>query len=292
LALNDEAINRLAANLVKMEVSAERLSQEQLTKVIAEELYIFDLDKQRVAVSAKTFCTELNQRFVRRLPRSPADVRRAVEDQVVEQLDLGEARTLKIDQNWQFVEDRKGYTALTALDLFERQEIQPFISIELSELEKYYASHSADFIQTVQVKGRLIEFPDQEEAVRWMQTLPGAAEPSLAGVGEVALTRGQPPLGFEKFEQTLFDSPPGYTVGPVERHGKFCCLQKISDLERGPLSFEAAKPAIRSIYVRIAVERQEQQLARALMTKQQPRVYVEACDLKWLATMAGQSDER
>jgi len=84
------------------------------------------------------------------------------------------------------------------------------------DLVDYYRSHAAEFVQTRRISGRLATFPNREKALEWMQAPPLTSAHSLAGTEEITLVRGEPPpAGFERRDRELFESPPGFIVGPV-----------------------------------------------------------------------------
>jgi hypothetical protein len=74
-----------------------------------------------------------------------SDLRRQCEDMAQEELDYRAAKELGIDRTAQFTEDRKGFTGLQVLDLYEREALAPHIAIPSRQVELYFDEHRSDF---------------------------------------------------------------------------------------------------------------------------------------------------
>lgn len=271
--LDETTVGKLAAVLARLDPANELIPP---AAVPAGTLYHFEPAGRPVDVTTLNWVTRWNGQFIRHVPRSVAEVQTAAEDDAAWHLDLRAARALGIDRTPQFVEDRKGYAALQALDYYEQHELAPAIAIPDAELHAYYDAHRDTFAQTLRVSGRLIAFPDEEKALAWLRAR-GPSGPE--GAENIALARPQVPPGFEAFEGAIFEAPPGFPVGPVSRDGRFYCFQKSADLERGTAPFEQVRETVRRALLRGALDQREQQLAAQLALAHPAKINVTAAEL-------------
>jgi hypothetical protein len=130
--------------------SSDAKLDELPTRPMAEAvLFTYRLDGRTVPVSAGTFRQRFNELYLRKYPRTLAELRLRGEDLVVEEMDFAEARVAGIDRSTQFVEDRRGFAGFQALELFEKEEVRRRLapSQTIDALELQLASEFADRTQ-------------------------------------------------------------------------------------------------------------------------------------------------
>lgn len=244
LALAEPAAERLAARLAALPAGTTQIPAEAADRAA---LFAYDLGAGRVEVSGERFATYFNGLFIRRLPRNAADLRRAVEDSVIEECNLREARERGLDRTPQFIEDKRGFAGLQALELFEREQLLPAAKIGAEELERYHRENAAEFMRPVRGAGQLAVFADAAPAARW--STEGADPAKLATLArsttrcEVSRTLAVP--GLESFTEVLLTLPDGKSFGPMARGEEFLVFAKERTLERAVVPLAELAPEIR-----------------------------------------------
>ncbi len=281
--------NGAAARLATVLAAAGIRNELAPTTTLSDEpLYRFEIDGVQIAVTSRALGEHLNGEFMRHLPRSAAEVRSAAEDDAVHQLDLRAARALGIDRAPQFVEDREGYTDLQVLNAYELHQLAPAIAIAPADLQAYYDAHKADYVQTLRIRGRLVSFPDQPAAIAWMQSSPSPNAPAPDGTTTLIVERGHIPPGFEPFEQPMFEAPPGFVAGPVERDGQTYCFQKMETLDRGVAPLDLVRETVRNAVLRAALDRRETELGAELLRAHPAKVTIDPSELMARTTLPQQ----
>jgi hypothetical protein len=97
-------------------------------------------------------------------PRNAIDVRTQVEDFVVAEYDLAEAKRLGLDHTPQFLEDRRNFALNQALALYEQEVLSKIISIQSDELTTLYQTDLQRYSSPVEVTGTLFIYLDAEES--------------------------------------------------------------------------------------------------------------------------------
>jgi len=261
LVLNPDAV---AALQLRLSTLPEATSQIPVSAADGGELFRFELEGATTVVTTEDYGRHFNALFIRRLPRTAAELRAGVEDFVLEELDVREARARGLDRTPQFVEDRQGFAHFQALELFEKEQVLPGSGLGETEIERYYRGHPAEFTRTVRVRGRLVTFREGEAAARWAAGGPVDAEALRAagGAGELCeVTRERGVAGLEELRNVMIDLPAGQRLGPLRRGADFVVFLKEEVLESGLIPLADAAPSIRATLERAYLDTAERRLA-------------------------------
>lgn len=241
-------------------------------------LFRYEADSTLIEVTVKAFAHHFNQRLVRRLPRDFGQVRSAAEDMALEELDFRAARQRHIHESLKFVEDRRGFMATRALELFEREVLAPQVSVGPAEIERYYRAHEIDYRRTTKVRGRLVSFATVEEALAWLNqsTRQSSAEafpdPHPLTTADVEMDAGHPWPGFEAWQEMIFQGPVGTTpIGPVLSGDRMVVFTKTSNLATELIPLPELTDTIRAALLRSALDARIVELAQELA----PQIRVE-----------------
>ena len=199
--------------------------------------YIRDGEPQ--AVSIREWIEYFSALFIRSIPTSNTDLERSIEDVVVAEADIRAARALGIDQEPQFVEDRKHFLNAQALDRFEREKLLPNITLSEGEIETYYQQHQEMFRQPISAGGMLLRFQDQETAMRWLQSyrLDERNDALATSVEEVEVTAEHPIPALKPLTRPILWSQEGQPIGPVPIEDSIVIFLKQSSVTKPtPLS--------------------------------------------------------
>lgn len=235
----------------------------------AAELLTYRNENARVAVSVETYRQSFNDRLMRRVPRSPDELKAALEDYVVEELNLTLARAQGLDQTPQFVEDRRGFAGLQTLDLYEREVLAPKIEITPTEVARYYQAHAAEFANLGPIRGRLFSFRDLKAAAEWVQryrTAGSVAGPAAAVVAEraVEISPERPLPGLGNIHPLAMHAAAGSAIGPLPAGGLYHVFVKEPAGETNPAELPLVQETIRFRLLRESLEAREDALAAEL----------------------------
>ncbi len=222
---------------------------------------------KRVSVSIEAYRRWFNDRMVRRIPNSKADLYASIEDYVVEELSLEVARASGADADRQFAEDRKGFAAIQALDLFEREVLAPAISIGDADIEQYYSTHGSEFQRTTGVGGRKLTFGNVKDAGDWIykHQRPGTYDEmqNVRAISneEVEISQDHPIADLASSQQGIMMSPPGTVFGPFRTGETWLVFVKEKNIALDMVALPAVKEVIRSKLLRPLLDRREGALA-------------------------------
>jgi hypothetical protein len=226
----------------------------------------YHLAGQTITISLDAYRRMFNELYIRRLPRQAKDFRHDVEKMVLSELNLRAARMDHMDELPRFVEDRRGYAGLQALDLFEREVLASHGSISQSEIAQYYRGHVEEFLRVTRIRGRWLEFPSALGALLWIQRrekqLDPGHDPAVPLVDrEVELSLEAPPLGLERSIHTIFSSPMSAKAGPFSCGLVHVVFIRQANLASSPEPFAQSSGVIRQILTRRAWDKRELMLA-------------------------------
>jgi hypothetical protein len=270
LEIDSEALATLELLVQRSQVLNNYISLPDAEPQAGRKLYSYQLGGDLRLVTVAEFVGKVNERFVRRVPRTPTEIWKLVQDLVVEEYDLAEARSLGLDATPQFTEDRAGFAGFQALDLFERENGMPHVAVTSAEIEQYYRDNARLFLRTVRVAGRRLCFGSASAAFEWTRRAPAPATMLTAA-----------PLGvrvepFELRAGDQFDGAPPQWGEMLMRckDGAFLPLAptnegqvivvKDRDMESRPIPLDEVVGFIRARLVRHALERERLELARQL----------------------------
>ncbi len=193
-----------------------------------------------------------------------------MEDHVIAELDLMRARIEGLDATPQFVEDRRGFLALQALDLFEREVLVPKIEITTDEIARYYQTHAVEFANAGPIRGRLRSFHELKAAVDWLQRYRAdgtATDPTVVAEREVEVSEERPLPGFENLRLLALHSPAGSAVGPLSSGGQFHVFVRDDLPEINLAQLPKVQETIRFRLLRQKLDASIRDLARDLSTR-------------------------
>jgi len=243
------------------------LPQQQLAENI---LFRHNIGRESIAVSVETFRRHFNEQYVRSAIADLSHLREHCQDMAMEELDFRTAKAEAIDCTPQFAEDRQGFAGFQILDLFEREKLVPQITIERTQVERYYGEHASEFMQPIRIRGLLLEFTTAEDASSWrartISTGDAIRPPRGSRTNEREIEVGitEPVPGFDVLHSLLFACPEGSTIGPIQNGYSFACFVKERNLVIAPKPLELADATIRGILLRQALDAQELKLALEL----------------------------
>jgi len=233
-------------------------------------LFHYRVDNSEITVCVETYRRHFNELFIRKVPRTLAELRLSAEDFVVEEFDFRAAKAQGIDTTAQFVEDRRGFLGFQLLDLFEKEVLVPQLHTDSEEIERYYQEHQADYLRAARIRGRLLEFKTAEDAYAWRQQHADANASIVATAiptsdKEVELSDDHPFPGLESVQKMIMRSPDGARFGPITHAESAIIFIKQADVTRSLMPLPTVTDAIRGILARQALNKKEQQLAGELV---------------------------
>lgn len=267
LTWDDTSTNQLVEILANLQTPNNEIPPETIRAVGPTTLFRYHLGPETITVSSADFCRSFNSRYVRKIPRTTVDVKEAGEAMVIEERDYREARALGIDRTAKFAEDRLGFAGFQVLDLYERKNLMPAISIEPVSIDRYYREHQADFRRVTRVRARRLEFHSLVEAQAWRRQQ-SAGPAAIPGIGDapfssedVDVVVGQTIPGFENLADEIFRSPEGFVLGPVPARGAYLCIIKLKNVESAPVPLDFVREEIGRILMRQALDSSEAAMA-------------------------------
>lgn len=230
-------------------------------------LFRYHLQKRAVAVDVGTFCRHFNSLLIRRIPRTMAQLQESAADMAMEDLDLGAARALHLDETPRFEEDRHGFAGYQMLDLFEKETLRPQIRISAAQIEDYYRAHTAEFSRPTAIRGRLLKFSSMKDAGLWAQravshelsSVNPDIHPLLDEETKVPGRRLPPPLA--AIQSLILQSPDNSRFGPCLYHGCGFVFIKEVTMATGRWPLSKVSGLIRGTLMRRRLDARERVLA-------------------------------
>ena len=194
-------------------------------------------------ISALDFVRDFQQGIARVSPRDVKSLSDEIEDIVIAEYDLAEARKLRLDQTPQFLEDRHNFALNQALALYEQKLLSTQITISPGELVTYYRTNIQRYGSPMEVSGVLRIFSDLESARRGLSSaLSGTDHGLMFAPPEVidpfVIRRDGPPLSADVPYQFLASAPTDQSYGPFARDGKYVIFLKRVTGEHAPMPLE------------------------------------------------------
>jgi hypothetical protein len=203
--------------------------------------YVREGESRRI--TAVDFVHDFQQGVARLAPRDAASLQGQIEDIVIAEHDLGEAKRLGLEQMPQFLEDRRGFALIQALGLYEQEVLLPRLAISPDDLRAYYEANRARYATPAEVTGVLFVFSDLVAARRSLE--PGA---SLAPdqVLDPFVLRRDAPLPLDNVPYAfLASAPAGGRYGPFSYGSRHAVWLKRGTGERVPRRFEQVEAEVR-----------------------------------------------
>ncbi len=267
LALDTAASEQVFHLCRDVPISSANLPEIQNAALAATTFFRYWDGAKTIEVSVDAYRRWLNDKIVRRIPNSATDLRESVEEYVVEELSLRSMRAEGLDTDPQFSEDRRGFTALQALDLYEREVLAPQLKIDKDDIERFYSLHLTEFRRTTRVGGRLLTFDSSKNAAACIQGFMNGdrAIPNrkTAAVSDcyVEITWDHPVRGLEMIQDEIMQSPNGSVLGPLSYGQFYLVFVKVQNMETGVMPLAMVENAIRGRLLREALDAREQELA-------------------------------
>jgi len=231
-----------------------------------KELFTYRFGLQRKSITVGAYRDYIDDLFVKRIPSNMEELRWDVENLVIRERDLLDARAARVDQSAKFIEDRRGFAAYQALDLFEKEVIAPEIKIDAKAVEDYYLAHNSDYRITNEIAGRLLRFRNASQASAWLRSTNVDCSNKLraAVVSDtmLRLKRDEVMPELESLKSMLLGIPEGGKLGPLMLdRGSYAIFVKVKDLSQAPIPLEIAAKSIREILLRQEIDTKERALA-------------------------------
>jgi hypothetical protein len=235
-------------------------------------LFTYRRDNKQVDVTGGNFRRSFNDQMMRHIPRSQSELKAAMEDHVIRELDLWLARAKGLDESPQFIEDRLGFTRIQALDLYEREVLSPKIEITPDAITRCFQANPTEFSYPGPIHGRLHSFPDIKSATDWValhRTDGATTKPATATRTDrnVVLSREQPLPGLESLYLLAMASSAGEAIGPLPADGLYHVFVNEGAAERNPLVLPQVQEAIRLRLLRASLDARIRDLARELVSR-------------------------
>ncbi len=248
---------------------------EVSSDAIAQKSFFHYLDgPKQVSVSIGEYCRWFNSEIVHRIPRSESELRDSVEDCVGEALSLEFARAQGLDSEPKFAEDRRGFAALQALDLYEKEVLAPQLGFQTSDVERYYTLHAEEFQEVTSVEGRCLVFPSIGEAEAWLKQYTKGAEKgfrpnqfTVLSDTRIEISRGRLAPGLEMIQPTILRSSNGAVFGPFLRGSTSQIFIKERNLSANTVPLSLVESTIKEKLFRKPLDTRERELAVELASQ-------------------------
>lgn len=265
--VNSPLLQQLAEQCARA-IEGGEMKAEAVRPFQTEALCHYTIGSEDFRISAETFRRSYNRRLIKSSLRSALDLRRALEDIVVGEIDLRSARAQGIDRMPQFVQDRLGFAGFQVLDLYEKEVLIPKLKFTSSEIAAYYQRHRSEFERPVKIEVQLLTFSSGIEAAKWLSPPARPQEirdPSIPlGNERLELTETNSLPGLEAMQPVLFQCQEGTKLGPVMRNGTAVVLVRGKTLERAAAALENVFESIQKRLTRSSLDRSECALAPQL----------------------------
>jgi hypothetical protein len=271
-----ETANRVVDVCANLNGNAYIIPEDSMNSFINLPLFRFMVGSELKIVTTHEYAAYFNDQFLRSIPRDLPALRKSAEDMAVAELDIRAARKMGIDQTEQFQEDREGYSALVALDLFEKDILLAQLEETGPDVLKYYIDHKLDFEQVSRIGARLVYFAKLDDALTWNQqrlNLYSVKAKDDVGVGIpvsdsiIEISRSKAITGLEWLQNAFFGASPGTTIGPIKSGKLILLFIRRENLATGMIPFDQAAPHIRPIIERRLLDAREVGFSEELRTR-------------------------
>jgi hypothetical protein len=207
------------------------------------QLASYDDDGRTAKVSVMVWCDFFNSLFMKKIPRISSETVESLRSLVQEELGCREARRQGLDQAPQFAEDRRNFRYYQALDLFEKEILQPQIVVSSEEIGATYQDHAEKYRRPWRAKGSLLHFASSDDALSWLNfhTMGTAADnsrrsPDPRSSEPCVVSSDHPAPGLEAQTDTILFMPDGRPLGPFPSgQGAIVFLKETTELRVAPL---------------------------------------------------------
>ncbi len=203
----------------------------------AASLASYSLDGHRCHLTALDWLRRHNRGFIRMRPRSLNDLEVSVRAMIVAELDLAEAQKRGLDRAPRFLEDRRNFLYLQALELFEKERLAPSIVITDGELESCYGEQAHRYRRTVAAWVRIHPSP------------PEAAGSPMVPSSEVRVAPDAPLAGAERLTTYVLRLAEGGFIGPIQTAFGNVRIEKLRN-ESEPVPFAEVAEHLRAQLLR------------------------------------------
>jgi hypothetical protein len=227
------------------------LRDKDVTSIAESVLASYSSTGTTKQISALDFVRDFQNGIARMTPRDVKELKEQIEDIVVAEYDLAEAKKLRLDQTPQFLEDRHNFALNQALALYEKEVLSKQLVASPDRLETYRQNNLGRYSSPVEIKGALFIYNDLEGAQREMTiSLHKGNGPSLISffpetIDPFVIHRDAPPIFIEVSYAMLASLPVDRRYGPFAYGGKYAVFLKRANGELAPLPFTLIQDQLR-----------------------------------------------
>jgi hypothetical protein len=167
------------------------------------------------------------------------------------------------------VEDRDGFLGFQVLELLEKEQLLPRLTIPESAVQRYYVEHQTEFHRPKRVKGTLLRFDNMgqkgegHEQSGEVSNAP-VSDAEAAYNSEVEFEYDELPFGMEAFRDLVVASPIGTRIGPFRYNGNLYLFIKRADIGSITVPMSDVAKVINDRLVRVMLDEKERILAATL----------------------------
>ena len=253
--------------------SAATIPADAVAPIAKHTLCSYRYNQGAATVTVEDYQRYFNALFVRQFPRSLSEVRSTVESLVASDLDFRAAKSLRIDLEPQFDQDRQGFKGFQELALFEKERLLPKIAVGREQVEAFYDSHKDEFRCVTSARLAIEEFDTPDVAVQWYRATKGGKSaisstlpPKPVRESEVLLERGHHLFGVNIPTEVLLKGQEGELFGPIERGSSFLVISRGKTQATGEIPLREKESEIRSVLIQSKLDKTERELASAIAT--------------------------
>lgn len=218
-----------------------RLPEGALAEAADASLASYNLDGHSRHLTALDWLRRHNRAFIRMRPRSLNDLEASVRSMIVAELDFADAQKRGLDRAPRFLEDRRNFLYLQALEFFEKETLAPTIVISDGELESCYREQSHRYRRTV---------------AAWVRLHPvtaDAAGSTTARSAEVRVAPDAPLAGAERLTTYVLRLAEGGILGPIQTAFGTVRIEKLRN-ETEPVPFAEVAGHLRTQLLRAKLD--------------------------------------
>lgn len=230
----------------------------------SEIIATYTRDGQTRRITALDFVQDFRQGIARPGPRDAKMLEQQVEDIVVAEYDLAEAKRLQIDRTPQFLQDQRNFALNQALALYEQEVLYKQISISRDDLLASYQATSQRYVSPKEIIGELSVYSSLATA----QQALNAANNSMISLTVPMPEKFIAPFILRRDEDSALHGAPYNIIatvpndrscGPFDYEGKHVIFTKRRVGQLTPRPFEQVEADVQRQLVRQKVEALELQ---------------------------------
>lgn len=201
-------------------------------------LLSFDLDDNTIKITVRSYTASYNNAFERILPNSLEELRTALENFAITEIDYWEAKQSGIDKTNKFTQDKLNFLNAQVLDAYQREYILPTIKVSEAEIEEFYRANIDLYTQTLSTTGTLYLFPKIEDALQFANEQNPNLSQEIASRSSISRENyiiNRDPVDFyidDSAIHAILNAPPNSRIGPIYSDHQYLVFQKNADLEK------------------------------------------------------------